>query len=206
MTSRRPPAKPTPFGPRLTDDQREEILAAFRQGTSIIKLAAKYGVSKQAISLLAKRRGVKNETKALLPSAAEVTLMLYRCGLTPKEAGAYLRNITSRKPVDYRTVKTWMRGGRGPRWEQWQQLLELCERQDRAADEQLALVVEQAKGAAQFTIPVARSTQEAKRFGWPCAGAHLAVIRRVIERAPKGLRIVPIWATEAKRLSRSRRS
>lgn len=190
----------------LKEAQRQKLLEEFRQGASLLRLSAKYGVSKQAIASLARNRGVVNETKALMPTAAEVTLMLHRCGLTPIDAGAYLRNLTSGKSVDYRTVKAWTRGRSQPRWEQWKQLLELCERQDRAADEQLTDLIAQAEGGRVFTVQVARTRKEAERFGWPSVDAHLAVIRRIVERAPKDLRIVPTWSAKTRRPSRSRRS
>jgi len=46
------------------------------------------------------------------------------------------------------------------------------------------------------TIILARTPVEAQERGWPCVGEHLAVLRRVVERAPASIRIVPVYAGE----------
>ena len=47
-----------------------------------------------------------------------------------------------------------------------------------------------------MTLPMARTDEDAERLGWPCVGAHVAVIRRIVERAPEGLRVVPVYPGE----------
>lgn len=130
---------------------------------------------------------------------AAVRLMLHRCGLGQADAATLLG-------VQHRQVGRWTRGETypsgepiAPRDEHWQILLDLCARQDRAAVEALATIREQAKvhgPPGEVHIRMARTQEDAERLGWPCPGAHVAVIRRVVERAPKGLRIVPVHPGE----------
>ncbi|WP_085938106.1 hypothetical protein [Enhydrobacter aerosaccus] len=82
----------------------------------------------------------------------------------------------------------------------WQKLQTLCDQQDRAAEEQLALirklVAEYGEDPREIVIRLSRTQEDADRLGWPTPGAHLAAIRRVVERAPEGLRIIPVYPGE----------
>jgi hypothetical protein len=191
--------------PILKEAQREKLLEEFRQGTSLLRLSRKYGVSKQAVASLARNRGVVNRTKVLHPNAAEIAMTLHRCGLRYLDVQSVVRNVTTGKPVDKRTVYQWLRGKSTPRWEQWQQLVEFSARQDRAAEEQLAALREQAKNGDEVVVQMTRTARDAKRFGRPTVAAHHAVIRRVIDRAPAEMRIALAWQGEkVKRPFRSR--
>jgi len=44
--------------PILKEAQREKLLEEFRQGTSLLRLSRKYGVSKQAVASLARNREI----------------------------------------------------------------------------------------------------------------------------------------------------
>jgi hypothetical protein len=125
-------------------------------------------------------------------TAAEIKLMLHRCGLSQTDAAA----VTSARD---RTVRRWLAGDDSPEPEKWQRLVDLCARQDAAADELLALARARAGGrwVAVVTLHMARTDEEAQHLGWPCAGAHVAVIRRVVERAPRRMRVVPVYGDEA---------
>lgn len=128
------------------------------------------------------------------PTPAAVKVMLHRCGLSQTEAANYVE-------VQDRTVRRWLDGSLSPGPDKWQALVDLCARQDRAADE----AVEQIKTTMrefgdrpdQIAIRVARTQEDADRLGWPCVGAHVAVVRRVMERAPKRIVIAPVYPGES---------
>jgi len=123
---------------------------------------------------------------------AAVRLMLHRCGLSQTDAADWLG-------VEARMVRRWCAGDFPIPERRWQPLVDLCARQDRAADEALALIREKTAALGRdgtIAIHMARTQEDADRLGWPCPGAHVAVIRRVIERAPKGLRLVPVHPGE----------
>lgn len=127
------------------------------------------------------------------PGPAEVKLLLARCGLSQTDAAAYLDR-------EARLVRRWLDGSYPVPTEHWARLLDLCARQDRAAEETLALVREQAKqhGAPrEVTIRLSRSQDGAAELGWPCIGAHLAVIRRVAEWAPKAITVRAVYPGES---------
>lgn len=120
------------------------------------------------------------------PTPAAIRLMLHRCGLSRAEAAAYVA-------AEDRTVGRWLNGSFRMPPEKWQILVDLCERQDRAAQEALALSREKLSEPGPISVEMARTQDEAERFGWPCVGAHIAVIRRMIEWAPKKLEFVPVY-------------
>lgn len=132
----------------------------------------------------------------MTPSPAELRLMLHRCGLSQTDAADYLISPRTGQPIEARQVRRWLTGDQPILDEHWQQLVDLCARQDRAADEALAeidrLERETDSRPDTITLRLARTQDDAERLGWPCPGAHVAVVRRVVERAPQGLRIVPV--------------
>jgi len=85
--------------------------------------------------------------------------------------------------------------------DKWQLLVDLCARQDRAADEAVeqikATMKEFGERPDQIAIRVARTQEDADRLGWPCVGAHVAVVRRVMERAPTRIVIAPVYPGES---------
>lgn len=118
--------------------------------------------------------------------------MLARCGLSQTDAADYLE-------VEARTVRRWIEGSFRPKEEQWQRLLDLCASQDRAAEEMLRILREQTKqhGAPhEITVRLSRTQADADRLGWPCVGAHLAVLRRVAEWAPRSVKILAVYPGE----------
>ena len=115
------------------------------------------------------------------PSPAEVRLMLARCGMSQTDAADYVGK-------DARVVRRWISGE-----------YDIPARQDRAAAEALDLIGQQRHQLGEtrtMTLPMARTDEDAERLGWPCVGAHVAVIRRIVERAPEGLRVVPVYPGE----------
>lgn len=115
--------------------------------------------------------------------------MMHRCGLSQREAADYL-------DVNHRTVGYWLSGRMAPRPEHWQRLADLCEQQHQAAVEALrrALVARGHLIAGDILVPhLSRTDEEAQELGWPCAGAHLAVIRRIVEGAPATVTVIPVY-------------
>jgi uncharacterized membrane protein YccC len=119
--------------------------------------------------------------------------MLHRCGLSQADAADLLS-------VNHRTLGYWLAGRMSPRPEHWQRLVDLCDRQDRAADEAIALIHQQVldRGETEGTVTIrlARTDKEAHQLGWPSAAAHLAVLRRVVEWAPAGVTVTPVYPGE----------
>lgn len=132
------------------------------------------------------------------PTSAAVRLLLHRCGLSQTDAAAFLRNSRTGEPVESRLVRRWISGEYPVPDNHWQALLDLCTRQDRAAEEMLALIRDQggAGPRSELTLRMARTDEEAECLGWPCVGAHIAVIRRVVEWAPKKIKVTPVYAGE----------
>lgn len=84
------------------------------------------------------------------------------------------------------------------------ELLALSIRQDVAAQEAALVIAETAEqqGAPEdIELGIATDDHEAQSLGWPCAGAHAAVIRKLIKLLPTDLvvlvKIVPRGATLA---------
>lgn len=131
-------------------------------------------------------------TEKITPAAVRV--MLHRCGLSQTEAANYVE-------VQDRTVRRWLDGTLSPGPDKWRSLVDLCARQDRAADEAVeqikASMKELGKRPDQIAIRVARTQEDADVLGCPCVGAHVAVVRRVMERAPKGIAIKPVYPGES---------
>lgn len=67
----------------------------------------------------------------------------------------------------------------------------LAERQEAAAEEALE-VWEEAGSPDEIEIGLASDDHEARALGWPCVGAHLAVIRRMWELLPPGVRVIVV--------------
>lgn len=45
-----------------------------------------------------------------------------------------------------------------------------------------------------LVLRLSRTDEEAQRLGWPCAGAHLAMIRRIVEAAP--VTVIPTFESD----------
>ncbi len=71
------------------------------------------------------------------------------------------------------------------------QLHALAQRQETAAEETLGLW-EELGCPAEIEIGLASDDHEARALGWPCVGAHAAVIRRVWELLPPDVRVIVV--------------
>lgn len=122
------------------------------------------------------------------PTSAAVRVLLQRCGLSQTDAAAYLGK-------DARTVRRWISGDFVIPMESWDKLTELCSHQDRVAREgieKLKELVADHGDPEDVTIGLSRTDEEAQAQGYPCVGAHVAVLRRFVEWSPEGLTIVPV--------------
>lgn len=120
-----------------------------------------------------------------IPTSAEVKMMLHRCGFSQTEAAEILGK-------DARTVRRWVSGEFEIPSENWQSLTAFCDRLDQTAREKLEGIKKIAPGYGPVTVQIARTDDEAHRHGYPCAGATLALARRIVEWAPEGVHIVPV--------------
>lgn len=119
------------------------------------------------------------------------------CGLTMTEAASFL-------DVRPDTAKSWWMGRRTCPDSVVDEILTLAIRQDVAAQE-AALVITEAverQGAPEdIELGIAADDYEAQSIGWPCVGAHAAVIRKLIKMLPSALvvlvKIVPRGSTLA---------
>lgn len=122
------------------------------------------------------------------PTAAQVKVMLARCGLSQTDAADLVEK-------DARMVRRWLSGELPMPVVLWQILIDLCARQDRAAEVEIEKLKARSKKSGdqpiQSLIMVARTQDEARWRGWPCVGAYVAVVRRIIEWAPEHITILP---------------
>lgn len=135
-----------------------------------------------------------------MTTPAKIRLMLHRTGLSQTDAADYLVSPRTGRSVEARQVRRWMSGDQDMPAEHWQQLVDLCERQDREADEAIAQIEQLARESGRLpdviAIRLAQTQDDADRLGWPCPTAHLAVVRRVVERAPAGVIVKPVHPGE----------
>jgi hypothetical protein len=114
-------------------------------------------------------------------------LLLDRCGLSVREAAAFLR-------VREDTVKSW-RTGRNPTPPGvFVSLRTLYAGQTNAAGEALALL-SSAPSDMVVELGLASDDAEAQLLGFPCVGAHAAVLGMVVGGANRPVRIVPRGST-----------
>lgn len=105
-------------------------------------------------------------------------LIRARCGLSRAEAAQVL-------DVRSDTVRSWDDGRRNAPAAVLDQLAALHRRIEHAADEALAQiddVVERHGPAFEMALRVAGDDAEARLIGWPCVGAHQAVLGMVAAR------------------------
>ena len=117
--------------------------------------------------------------------------ILRGCGLSQREAADFL-------DVRIDTLKSWGSGRNGAPAGVLAALHELSSLQDNAANQ--VADIWQANGEPdEIEIGLASDDYEARTLGWPCVGAHKAVIRRVWEVLPTDviIRIVPRGSTVA---------
>jgi hypothetical protein len=119
------------------------------------------------------------------------------CGLTMGEATAFLN-------VREGTARAWWLGNRTCPESVVEELIDLRVQQDGAAQETLNELVQlfaKNKIPDEIEIGIASDDHEAQSIGWPCIGAHAAVIRLLMEKLPKEIakkiKIVPRGTTSA---------
>ena len=122
------------------------------------------------------------------------------CGLTMSEATAFLG-------VREGTAKDWWLGRRTPKPSVLADLLDLAQHQERAAAETVNVIQHQAKQHGQpeeIELGISADDHEAQSLGWPCVGAHAAVLRRIIESLdPDISAIAKIVPQRPKRISKN---
>ena len=106
-------------------------------------------------------------------------LFAQSCGLTLAEAAAFLDIPTN-------TAKSWWSGRRKAPEAVIEKLCDLAIKQDVAA-QALILDLETRdieNEQALLVLKTENSDLEAQANGWPCANAHNAVVRKVLEKMP----------------------
>jgi hypothetical protein len=123
--------------------------------------------------------------KSSIPTSAQVKLMLHRCGLSQSDAAAFLGK-------EDRTVRRWISGEYEMPSENWRALSELCDLQDKTARGWIDKIKQlAAERDDPVPVTIARTDEEARRLRYPCAGALLAVVRRLVEWLPADVQILP---------------
>lgn len=118
-----------------------------------------------------------------------VRVMLSRIGLSQSEVARVVG-------AQERTVRRWLGGDPGPDGDlflpspqHWLRLFNLCKAQDRAAEQAMRLIrrlrtnaEETGQAMDPVTVRLARDDADAQRAGMPYLSAHVAVVRRIVER------------------------
>ena len=118
-----------------------------------------------------------------------VRVMLSRVGLSQAEVARLVG-------AQDRTVRRWLGKEPGPDGkpflpspQHWLRLFNLCRAQDRAAAQAMSLIrrlrnnaEETGKPMDPVTVRLAGDDAEARRVGMPFLSAHVAVVRRIVER------------------------
>jgi len=115
-------------------------------------------------------------------------LLLDRCGLSHREAADVLG-------VRLDTVKSWAAGRNRAPPGAVADLRTIYARIERAAEEALAVIREQAPELVE--IGLASDDHEARSLGWPCVGAHAALLGLIAARCGAPVRVVPRGTTAA---------
>jgi len=118
-----------------------------------------------------------------------VRVMLSRIGLSQSEVARVVG-------AQERTVRRWLGGEPGPDGEaflpspqHWLRLFNLCKARDRAAEQAMRLIrrlrtnaEETGRSFEPVSVRQARDDDDARRAGMPFLSAHIAVVRRIVER------------------------
>jgi len=107
-------------------------------------------------------------------------LLLQSCGLSISEAAVFL-NV--REP----SVKDWSSDRRTVPDGIIKLLLELSDKQKNVAQKALTeieKIIDKSGIPENLELGLATDDHEAQTLGWPCVGAHGAVLRRIIEMLP----------------------
>jgi hypothetical protein len=110
-------------------------------------------------------------------------LLCDRCGLSHREAAAFLG-------VRLDTVKSWS-AGRNPAPEGvLAQLRGLYARIAQAAEQAIQVIEDNEDHPDELELGLAADDHEAQSLGWPCVGAHRAVLGLVAALCPDDIRVV----------------
>ena len=132
-------------------------------------------------------------------------LLLQVCGLSHGEAARFLN-------VRPDTVKSWATGRRSVPGDALTALADLAAKIDAAADAAMGQVAEVATRAwtdpTVIELGIAADDHEAQSLGWPCVGAHRAVLALTLARGmaeghrfaivPRGLTLATAAAADAR--------
>lgn len=119
----------------------------------------------------------------------DVRVMLSRIGLS-------LTEVARLVGAQQRTVRRWLGDAPGPDGkpflpspQHWLRLYNLCRAQDRAAEQAMRLLRrlktdadENGRRLDPVSVRLARDDSDARRVGMPFFSAHVAVVRRIVER------------------------
>lgn len=100
-------------------------------------------------------------------------LLIQVCGLSHREAAAFL-------DVRLDTVKSWSTGRNPTPARVVEELGNLAFAIEEAADKTLEYISE---APAEIELPMAADDKRARELGWPCLGAHRAMIALAAARA-----------------------
>jgi hypothetical protein len=117
------------------------------------------------------------------------SLLFDRCGLSHREAAEFLK-------VRLDTVKSWSSGRNSAPAGAIDDLRRLYARIEKAAEEGLTSI-NHAPPGVEIELGLASDDYEAQQIGWPCVGAHAAVLGIVAARTNKPLIILPRGSTLA---------
>lgn len=112
------------------------------------------------------------------------TLLCGRCGLSQREAAELLG-------VRLDTVKSWAIGRNPTPPGVIDELRGLYARITRAANEALKALAEAKAKADKIEIGLASDNHEARSLGWPCVGAHAAVLGIIAAKSTLPVKIIP---------------
>lgn len=116
-------------------------------------------------------------------------LLLARCGLSLQEAAAF-------HDVRLDTVKSWSSGRNRAPDGVIAELRELYDRIEDAAHQAVA-VIERGGDSGEVELGLASDDAEAQSLGWPCVGAHKAVLGLVAAMIDNHVTVVPRGSTVA---------
>ena len=121
------------------------------------------------------------------------SILCQRCGLSRQEAATFLK-------VRNDTVYSWSTGRNKAPQGAIDELRELYTRIESAADaslEEIKAMVNKRGNPGVIELGIAVDDHDAKLLGWPCVGAHGAVLGLVAARIDLPITIVPRGATVA---------
>lgn len=113
---------------------------------------------------------------------ATITLLIERCGLSHREAAAFLNVSTD-------SIRSWSIGRNATPLGVIAELRALYARIERAAAEMVALAAEH-PSAEEVALLLAADDADARSLGWPCVGVQAAMLGIVAARLGRPCRVV----------------